>query len=80
MITTSNLKYVLTAIGFEKSQVGDYYERAFTGCSMAVDFDNEQLIYPESKGLKVNDKTTSNFSHPENFVADYWIKAIAPNI
>lgn len=68
MITISNLKYILTAIGFEKSQVGDYYERAFTGCNMAVDFDNEQLIYPESKGLKVNDKTTSNFSHPENFV------------
>lgn len=35
---------------------------------MAVDVDNEKLIYPEDKGLIVNDKTTSNFSHNENFV------------
>lgn len=68
MITISNLKYVLSAIGFAKSKVGEWYERAYTNCVMAVDFDNERLIYPEDKGLKVNDKTTSNFSHPENFV------------
>ena len=33
-----------------------------------MDFENEKLIYPEAEGLIVNDKTTSNFSHNENFV------------
>ena len=68
MITIENLKNVLSEIGFEKSDIGDYYKIDYTGCSMAVDFDNAKLIYPEKKGLVVNDRTTSNFSHPENFV------------
>lgn len=68
MITIENLKNVLSEIGFEKSDIGDYYKIDYTGCSMAVDFDNAKLVYPEEKGLVVNDKTTSNFSHPENFV------------
>ena len=33
---------------------------------MQVDFTNQKLIYPQS--IKINDTTTSNFSHPENFV------------
>ena len=33
---------------------------------MQVDFTNEKLIYP--KGITIHDKTTSNFTHPENFV------------
>lgn len=68
MITIENLKNVLSEIGFEKSDIGAYYKIDYTGCSMAVDFDNAKLIYPEEKGLVVNDRTTSNFSHPENFV------------
>lgn len=68
MITIDNIKDVLSQIGFEKVDIGDYYKIDYTGCSMAVDFDNAKLIYPEEKGLVVNDKTTSNFSHPENFV------------
>ncbi|MCQ2259265.1 MAG: N-6 DNA methylase [Bacteroidaceae bacterium] len=68
MITIDNIKDVLSQIGFEKSGIGDYYKIDYTGCSMAVDFDNTKLIYPEENGLIVNDKTTSNFSHPENFV------------
>ena len=68
MITIENLKNVLSEIGFEKSDIGAYYKIDYTGCSMAVDFDNAKLIYPEKKGLVVNDRTTSNFSHPENFV------------
>ena len=35
---------------------------------MKADFRNGKLLYPEDKGMVVNDKTTSNFSHPENFV------------
>jgi type I restriction-modification system DNA methylase subunit len=46
--------------------VGEYYTRQYETCSVSVDFDNEQLIYPEK--VTVNDKTTSNFSHNENFV------------
>lgn len=68
MISRDNLKHVLFTIGFEKSNVGEFYTRKFGSCNMSVDFDNEKLIYPETKGLVVNDKTTSNFSHNENFV------------
>ena len=58
MITIENPKNVLSEIGFEKSDIGDYYKIDYTGCSMAVDFDNAKLIYPEKKGLVVNDRTT----------------------
>ena len=40
MITTDNIKDVLSQIGFEKVDIGDYYKIDYTGCSMAVDFDN----------------------------------------
>lgn len=33
---------------------------------MEVDFTNKELIYPEE--ITIHDTTTSNFSHPENFV------------
>ncbi|WP_371818514.1 N-6 DNA methylase [Campylobacter helveticus] len=33
---------------------------------MQVDFAKQKLIYPQ--GIKIHDTTTSNFSHPENFV------------
>lgn len=68
MITTSNLLQVLKHIGFKKANVSEYYTKDYGTCIMAVDFDNKKLIYPEVKGLIVNDKTTSNFEHPENFV------------
>ena len=68
MITKDNLKKVLSFLGFEKETVGEYYSKIYSTCSIHVDFDNETLIYPEDKGLVVNDKTTSNFSHNENFV------------
>ena len=35
---------------------------------MSVDFDNERLIYPEDKGLVINNRTTLDFLHDENFV------------
>lgn len=68
MITTSNLQQVLEYVGFKKANVGEYYTKDYGTCIMAVDFDNRRLIYPEAKGLIVNDKTTSNLDHPENFV------------
>lgn len=68
MITTNNLKFVLSSIGFNKAQIGDFYTKEFYSCTVSIDFDNRKIIYPEDKGLIVNDKTTSNFEHPENFV------------
>ena len=68
MITKDNFLKVLTFLEFVKDSMGEYYKRDFDSCSVSVDFDNEKLIYPECEGLVVNDKTTSNFSHPENFV------------
>ena len=65
---TLHLKNTLLAIGFEKASIGNYYTRKYDFCEVAVDFDNQKLKYPENKGLKVNDTTTSNFSHNENFV------------
>jgi type I restriction enzyme M protein len=68
MINKDNFKEVLLSIGFEKGSVGKFYSKDYGSCVVAVDFDNEELKYPTNKGLIVNDKTTSNFSHNENFV------------
>lgn len=68
MITQLNLKDVLLALGFTKASLGDYYTLNFNTCEVGVDFDSLKLIYPTNKGLVVNDTTTSNFSHNENFV------------
>ena len=68
MITKDNFQKLLLNLGFIKESIGDFYTRSYDSCSISVDFDNERLLYPTNKGLKVNDKTTSNFSHNENFV------------
>lgn len=68
MITKDNLKDVLLNLDFEKTSVGEYFTKKYDSCSVHVDFDNEKLVYPETEGLIVNDRTTSNFSHNENFV------------
>ena len=33
---------------------------------LKIDFKKEQLIYPEEKGLNINERQTCNFSDPEN--------------
>lgn len=68
MITKDNFKNVLKSIGFAKEYGREYYTMTYGDCQMRVDFEKATLIYPEEKGLIVNDKTTSNFSHNENFV------------
>ena len=59
---------MLLGLGFTKD--GNIYRRHFEniGADLAADFKNQKLVYPEDKGFCVNDGTTSNFSHPENFV------------
>ncbi|SHO81124.1 Type I restriction-modification system, DNA-methyltransferase subunit M / Type I restriction-modification system, specificity subunit S [hydrothermal vent metagenome] len=68
MITKDNFKNVLEKLGFENNS--NIYTKTFNEfkTKLKVDFKNEKLIYPEADGLKVNDKTTSNFTSAENFV------------
>ena len=65
MITASNLKTVLQAMGF--SQHETVFEKSFPqfSCSLRVDFSAQKLIYPDSiKGRERND----GFDQNENFV------------
>ena len=65
IITKTNFKNVLRALGFIES--GDIFEKKFTAfnCSLSVNFATERLIYPEEiKGRDRND----DFVKPENFV------------
>lgn len=69
MITKQNLKEVLKKLNFTEIRQ-NYFSKKFENfdCNLEVDFQNEKLIYPENSWLKINDKTTSNFKAPENFV------------
>lgn len=68
MITKSNLEDVLKALDYSKN--GNRYSKEFVplDCRIHVDFENKKIEYPTDKGFKVNDTTTCNFEHPENFV------------
>lgn len=66
MIKKENIKELLNLMNYA-TEDNNLYVRSFgnSDCIM-VDLKNESIRYPEQ--LKVNDKTTSNFEHPENFV------------
>lgn len=73
MITQENLQEVLELLGFERldskmidSKQAHIYTKTINSYIMQVDFTNQKIIYPQ--GIKIHDTTTSNFSHPENFV------------
>ena len=68
MITLENFQKVLKSLGFINKN--NIYIKHFDSvdCDLKVDFTNRKLIYPTEKGFEVNDGTTSNFEHPENFV------------
>ena len=68
MITADNFKKVLEILGFANEN--NIYTKHFetVDCDLKADFAKQKLIYPTEKGLEVNDGTTSNFAHPENFV------------
>lgn len=65
MITKEKINELLNLLKYSKQTTNLYYKR-FNEDIIKVDIANEKIIYPED--LKVNDQTTSNFSHPENFV------------
>ena len=66
MITKTNLKDVLRTLGF-KAQ-GDVFQKSIGEADLKVDFRSGEIIYPEYRGLKVNERQTCNFSRNENFV------------
>ncbi|MBO7053776.1 MAG: N-6 DNA methylase [Bacteroidales bacterium] len=69
MITKDNFQQTLEILGFEQN--GNVYSKTFPQfgmCAVSADFKNKQLNYPENLGFKINDHTTCNFEHPENFV------------
>ncbi|WP_020394735.1 restriction endonuclease subunit S [Thiolinea disciformis] len=68
MINQTNFKQVLEVLGFESQneQLSKHFP-AFDA-RMIVDFTKEVLIYPEDKGLQINERQTCNFSANENFV------------
>jgi type I restriction-modification system DNA methylase subunit/restriction endonuclease S subunit len=69
MITKDNLRILLTCLGFQKSEtIQDEMNLHFDNinCTIAVDFTNEKIIYPE--GVEADRDTTKNFSANENFV------------
>ena len=70
MITKDNLRDVLLSLEFDYNKTSDTYYRAFRDkkCEVLVNFKDKSITYPEKEGFIVNDKTTCNFEHPENFV------------
>ena len=66
MITKNNFKDVLKELGFTAE--GNIFQKSIGEVELKVDFDQEKIIYPEDKGLKVNERQTCNFSQDENFV------------
>lgn len=68
MITKDNLKALLLYLGFEK--IGNQYSKKITNSDifLKVDFNKNELIYPEEQGLKIHERQTCNFSANENFV------------
>ncbi|MBS1781040.1 MAG: restriction endonuclease subunit S [Bacteroidetes bacterium] len=69
MIDKDNFKELLHLLDFAESDNGVFYKDfADIDATLKVDFKSQQLIYPEDKGLIVNERQTCNFSQKENFV------------
>ena len=66
MISKNNYKDVLKTLGFTAE--GSIFQKPIGEAELKVDFNQQLIIYPDDKGLKVNRQDTCNFSHPENFV------------
>lgn len=64
MITTTNFEALLNSLNF--NSLGSIYTKNINGYELKVDFEKQELIYPE--GLIINERQTCNFSAPENFV------------
>ena len=66
MIKKENVQELLNLMHYTTND-GNVYVRFFDNSAfIMVDLKSENIRYPDE--LQVNDKTTSNFEHPENFV------------
>lgn len=63
-----DFKKLLIKLNFKLEK--DIYTKHFKefDCTLKVDLKNQLLIYPENKGLVVNERQTCNFKANENFV------------
>ncbi|MCK9562097.1 MAG: restriction endonuclease subunit S [Bacteroidales bacterium] len=66
MITKDNFKNLLSILNFTESN--QVYIKQFDNFELKADFKKQELVYPEDKGLKINERQTCNFSSNENFV------------
>ena len=68
MVSKQNLKEMLVALDFEKRTEDLFVKQYAIDCFVSVNFaaTTDNIKYPD--GLIVNDKTTCNFFHNENFV------------
>lgn len=76
MITKENLKDLLILLDFKENPMQIFTKTLANNTALKVDFKAQKLIYPANtstdlnapNGIIIHDDTTSNFSHPENFV------------
>lgn len=68
MLNKETFKSLLIFLNFEQN--GNIFTKHFaeSEADLSVDFGKELLIYPEDKGLIINERQTCNFSANENFV------------
>lgn len=68
MITLDNIKEVLLFLGYINNEDKYVYHFEEFDCNIEVDLKNNRILYPEEKGLVVNERQTCNLSDNENFV------------
>lgn len=76
MITKENFKDLLILLDFKENPAQIFSKTLANNTALKVDFKAQKLIYPTNtstdlnapNGIIIHDDTTSNFSHPENFV------------
>ena len=76
MITKENFKDLLILLDFKENPAQIFTKTLANNTTLKVDFKAKKLIYPANtstdlnapNGIIIHDDTTSNFSHPENFV------------
>ncbi|MCD4696394.1 MAG: N-6 DNA methylase, partial [Bacteroidales bacterium] len=68
-MTKQEIKNLLQALGYATDLTMSVYTKTYNVCkkTLSVDVDNEKINY-DKIGIKLGDKTTSNFSQDENFV------------
>ncbi len=68
MITKENFKQVLKKLYFEENDNIFIKKYPELKTELKVDFEKQELIYPQNDGFTVNERQTCNFKQAENFV------------